>query len=393
MSNSNQSRKYGGKAIGDVSHNNVQQINERKIAVANYRSSKLDAITVPSPTKQPTKSPTKAPVPLISGPTQPTLTCNWNESLVQIIFKTDKHPEEISWDISQNHQVVFSSQPYNYKNAIMEQQKCLPAGSCYTFIINDSGGDGLDNGAYFKVIEAGTSVLEVSDFNTSSSQYSLPVEGTIKHNIGPPGDNRKTCKWLDEQSQAKQNQECSRHYIKGKCVNVCKACAMIVQQDSETLQSVKPSCKWNEALIEVTVKTDDRPEETVWSLTSNNDVVIMSKDNYISPNTVMTEYGCIQAGACYTFILNDSGGNGISNGGYVKMVESGSTILEVYNFGSSSEQYYVPVEGTVRHNIGFPGMDKIECSWLSTQSQSKQNEECSRPYIKTRCVNVCGTCV
>ena len=237
-----------------------------------------------------------------------------------------------------------------------------------------------------KITETGETVLEVTNFNalnaSKSENYTFPVEGTMRHKIGWPGGSKKSCRWLSQQHSSKREEECSKDYIKGVCPNVCNTCNAIIS----------PSCKWNESLLEVIVKTDDNPQQTSWVLSQNN-VVIDSFSNYTQPNTIVNHQKCVKAGSCYEFTINDRGGDGIKNGGFVRVIEAGEIVLSYTEFISASENASIPVEGTMKHKIGWPGQNRLQCKWLTGQLLWKQEQECSRPYIMRVCPNACGTCI
>lgn len=222
ISSSDDSKRYKNKPTGDNNHDNVRQINEKSVKVANYRQSTEYGITpVESPVKSPMVPPSTSPS---SSPSTIRLDCKWNESLLKVIITTNDNPQQVSWNLSRNSVIVDSFNTYIESNTIVTHKVCVLAGSCYTFTINDNATTGgINNGGHVQIIEEEQSVLEVSNFN-SSIEHIIPVEGKMKHKIGWPGMDKKECKWLKTTNAWKQNLECSRPYIKGKCVSVCKTC-------------------------------------------------------------------------------------------------------------------------------------------------------------------------
>lgn len=201
---------YRDQKFGDRSHDNARQINEKKNLIANYRKSIQNNSTLPL-------RPLSTPAPSV-------LTCNWNESLLEIILQTDDKPQETSWQLQQsNGQVIEEYKQYSQPNQVTTHQNCVKAGACYKFIISDNGGDGLSGGAHFKIIDAGQTVVENADFRTSQEQISFGVEGTRKYKIGWQGQNNLPCRWLQTRKW-KKNDECSRPYIKAQCAHVCRSC-------------------------------------------------------------------------------------------------------------------------------------------------------------------------
>ena len=74
---------------------------------------------------------------LISSP------CNFNEVYFELLLLTDGKGHEVSWMLSETSasDSVLSGNGYASYSQINIAQ-CLPA-NCYTFLITDSGGDGL----------------------------------------------------------------------------------------------------------------------------------------------------------------------------------------------------------------------------------------------------------
>ena len=65
-------------------------------------------------------------------------------------LRTDWWPEDISWEVTSDVSgaVVVERDLYTDRNTVHEDTACLPEG-CYTFVINDSWGDGLTNNGYY----------------------------------------------------------------------------------------------------------------------------------------------------------------------------------------------------------------------------------------------------
>lgn len=174
----------------------------------------------------PTQSPVSAILVSTLSPTSNLLKCNWDESLLQIIVRTDNNPGEISWELYDNKSLIDSFGSFTLPNSISTHNLCVIAGSCYKFILKDDGGDGIKNGGFVKINESGVTVLDVTEFSSSVKEYSIPVEGTRKYKIGWTSRARKQCKWLRRQGKWKQNQECSKPYIKASCANSCNSCVL-----------------------------------------------------------------------------------------------------------------------------------------------------------------------
>jgi hypothetical protein len=156
---------------------------------------------------------------------------------------------------------------------------------------------------------------------------------------------------------------------------------------SDTVIENKKMCNWNESLLEITVKTDDQSGHFQWKL-SQNGGTIATFSRYHDPNESFEYQTCVLAGACYQFKISDT--DGYNNGAEYIITEKGDQVLRGKINGKTDT---FPVEGTIRHKIGWEGQSKLECKWLKTQSTWKQNKECSKQYIRTVCPNICNSCI
>jgi PKD repeat protein len=84
------------------------------------------------------------------------------------------------------------------------------------------------------------------------------------------------------------------------------------------------------------LKTDDHPYDTSWELLNSDGDVVYSGGSYTGPNTVYSESWEINEPGCYTFIINDSWGDGIccdsGDGYYTIMDENNAVLFEGGNF-------------------------------------------------------------
>lgn len=85
---------------------------------------------------------------------------------VTVKIKTDNNPEETTWTIVDGTgNIISSGGPYTNPATLYTHEVPLDFGTCYTFTIYDSGGDGLccSNGnGYFK-LSSGTTLIEFSN--------------------------------------------------------------------------------------------------------------------------------------------------------------------------------------------------------------------------------------
>jgi hypothetical protein len=97
------------------------------------------------------------------------------------------------------------------------------------------------------------------------------------------------------------------------------------------------------------LQTDPYPEETTWQLTDENDNIVYSGGNYNDfPNTLFTEYWCLDPEKCYNFTIYDTWGDGLSDwqgvnhGNYSIKNENGDVFASIINinFGDFEENQF-----------------------------------------------------
>lgn len=107
---------------------------------------------------------------------------------VTLELKTDDFPEETSWDLyDSNGNLLESGGSYTQSQTIITHEFCL-SDSCFTFVIRDSYGDGMNFGTpgYFKLIRSDGVILAtntLADFGYSESHlfcsgFQCSVTGT-----------------------------------------------------------------------------------------------------------------------------------------------------------------------------------------------------------------------
>lgn len=116
------------------------------------------------------------------------------------------------------------------------------------------------------------------------------------------------------------------------------------------------SCSATEATLSLT--TDNYGSETSWSLRNSSNSTIASGSGY-GNNTTHTEDFCLDDGD-YTFVINDSYGDGIccsfGNGAY-SIVSGGSTLVSGGSFGSSESKPFTIGSGGNNGGGGNPPGD------------------------------------
>jgi len=96
---------------------------------------------------------------------------------VKLIMRTDANPGETTWEIKNpNGDILYQGGPYTTSGQMIQETFDIEAEDCFTFLINDAGGDGfLSPGFYMlyygsnTLISQGTGFgfMEMFDFNTT----------------------------------------------------------------------------------------------------------------------------------------------------------------------------------------------------------------------------------
>ncbi|MFZ4521918.1 MAG: T9SS type A sorting domain-containing protein [Bacteroidales bacterium] len=111
--------------------------------------------------------------------------------------------------------------------------------------------------------------------------------------------------------------------------------------------------------IKVAIRTDNLPQETTWQIRNSLDVVVASGGPYADPNKLFQQTITLPKADCYTFQINDTGGNGIcctnGNGGY-EVSSNGSSIKQGGSFAyAESCEFWMDAPVTVAEiNISNP---------------------------------------
>ena len=221
-----------------------------------------------------------------SGSTGGSSSCSGTE--VNVAINTDQYGSETSWQIlNAASQAVESGSGYA-SNASASEDFCLSDGN-YTFVINDSFGDGIccgfGNGSY-AVTAGATTLASGGEF---ASQESTPF--TIGGSSTPPS-----------------------------------------------------ACSANE--VSLSLQTDQYGSETSWQL--NRGSTQVATGSGYSNNSLNTEDFCLSDGN-YTFVINDSFGDGICcsfGNGFYRLTSDGSELVSGGQFGSSeSMSFSLPASG------------------------------------------------
>jgi len=99
---------------------------------------------------------------------------------------------------------------------------------------------------------------------------------------------------------------------------------------------------------------DDNPEEITWKVFDSQGNVLYEGGPYAPPTTTVIEQFDLTDPDCYSFVIYDEGGDGLTGGGVYKLYDGNSTIFyQNNNFG---------MEDHVQFGIGLTGTDEITIS-------------------------------
>lgn len=228
-----------------------------------------------SPTTSPSKSPTKAPT---DSPTDsPTLSsCGSDSSEVAISVVTDSYPGEVSWELATVGGSTVSSEPFTELYTTYESTYCVDAADCHKFTILDTYGDGLLSGGDFSLSVDGKELL------------SDPIQG-----------------WEMLEVEF------------GQCGTPSTRCGA------------------DEVDVEISVKTDDYPNELSWMIVPNDGFngSTINSERFIEEFATYENSYCLPKSICHKFIMKDSWGDGIRGVGDFTLAVDQKVILQDTNEG------------------------------------------------------------
>lgn len=106
--------------------------------------------------------------------------------------------------------------------------------------------------------------------------------------------------------------------------------------------------------LSLALKLDENPGETTWSLLNSDGIALYSGGPYTQANQFIVQSFVLSEIDCYTFIIYDSGGDGLTGQGMYKLAFQGSTIFaEGKTFG---------FEDQVQFSIGLTGVDELSAA-------------------------------
>jgi len=234
-----------------------------------------------SPTTPPTKYPTVGPT---ANPTeQPTAaltsSCATDKSEVLVSVTTDSYPGEVSWELSTVGGNTITSSDFADRYTTYESTICVNPVDCHKFVIKDSYGDGLLSGGDFTLTVDGNQLLS----DTIQGWNKLEAE------FGQCGSSNPT------------------------------------------------TCTSDEFEVEVSVTTDNYPQELSWKIFPiNGDTgpTINSEKFDESFTTYVNSY-CLSKSICHRFVIRDTYGDGITAGGDFTLAIDNQVRLQDTNSGWS----------------------------------------------------------
>jgi len=108
---------------------------------------------------------------------------------VKVALRTDNSPQETTWEIKNSLDIVVASGgPYPEANKLYQQTITLPEADCFSFIITDTGGDGIccnnGNGGY-EVSSNGSVIKQGGSFGYSETcEFEMDNPVSIPEMIG-----------------------------------------------------------------------------------------------------------------------------------------------------------------------------------------------------------------
>ncbi len=122
----------------------------------------------------------------------------------------------------------------------------------------------------------------------------------------------------------------------------------------------------NNNALTLTLRTDNYPSETSWSIRDDQGATLAAGDSYSNANTTYTENFCLPNG-CFTFQIDDSFGDGIccstGSGNYRLTDADGNILAEGGDFSSSeSTEFCVPVSNDPPLEASIASQQNVSCN-------------------------------
>jgi hypothetical protein len=133
--------------------------------------------------------------------------------------------------------------------------------------------------------------------------------------------------------------------------------------------------------VSLALKLDGNPGETSWTLLNSDGINLYSGGPYTQPNQFVVQNFVLPDAGCYTFIIYDSGGDGLTGAGVYKLAYNGSTIFaQGKDFGFEEQvEFGIGLTGINEENVGHdfmvspnPIKDKASITFNLTESSPVQ---------------------
>lgn len=121
--------------------------------------------------------------------------------------------------------------------------------------------------------------------------------------------------------------------------------------------------------VRLRIRLDNNPHEITWWVKNSEGDIIYSGGPYTEPNTIVNVTMQFEEAGCYTFIINDSGGDGLAAPGHVLLFHGANIhILFATNFGSQAQTQFEVSNAMAAGEFGFPGRIVIYPNPVSSYS-------------------------
>lgn len=241
-------------------------------------------------------SPVAAPTANPPPPTPPSNN-NCEGALLKLEFQTDEYPEETSISIENDIQGVLIRDTVTFSgNQKYAFDICLDTDTCTTFRFEDSYGDGYIGGGYLYATFDGQVLFEGSDFGSGREWTLGDCDGNSNNNSPPtpPGPTP------------------TPPPVPAPTGGDSGACTM----------------------LQVDIRTDSWPEETILLLQTENGSKIWEESGYFNVDTEYTFTECIPDNACTILDVTDTYGDGLVDDGYLTVTFGSSVVYDDWDFGS-----------------------------------------------------------
>lgn len=220
---------------------------------------------------------------------------------IEVIVEHDDHPEEIWWRLFDNDKnvLLYQTEGFVTESGVISSKSTSVLAGLYRFVLNDASEDGMPGGSY-TVIANGETVYSASGESFNSTTGTLLFIINADGSVNLPGPNE----------------------------------------------------------INVIVSHDGFPSETSWSLTdADGNVLISQEENSDLPSQAIVSESAFVYSGNFTFVVNDTFGDGISFGGYEVQVNGVTVFSGNGAFGSTTGDlvFSVQEDGTFRFDGSIPG--------------------------------------